>query len=309
MQKKLLTFLGALALFVVGCKVEQHAEPAKKRTSGELSLTLKNITKKTLYTTCFAYLKKDTAPRWRWHKSTVYELPPQQIVHIPIGYIKNPADFADSYGTLGVFNTRGEAERSVYELTPDNNKVDLDKLHVLQDQVVVLGIEKYGVVGDIFDYSFFPKDFEIPEVPELDFTVENATGKPLYVTAFIYQKKESMPIWRYDKSPVVRVENGQEALVDVDTLTNPYDRKYMRGFLAVFDESEKSDAFHSTFQLLQSHQKINIGLLAALRDRKVVLKSQKYGILGDIIDFVVKEPRKIAYSREKNVKYQPKYQG
>lgn len=309
MNKTTLYLGGLIALLLAGCQSGIQEQAAKKKKSGELSLTVKNITKQTLFATCFAYLKKDNAPRWRWHKTPIHELQPDQTAHIPIATIAHPTNYADSYGTLGVFASRQQAEQAIYELTPDENKVDLDKLHILQDKTIVLGIEKYGVVGDIFDYSFFPTDFEIPEVPELDFNVENETGKPLYVTAFIYQKKENMPIWRYDKSPVVRIEHGHTEMVDVDTLTNPYDRKYMRGFLAVFDESEKQDAYQATFQLLQAHQKINLGLLAALRDRKVVLKSQKYGILGDIIDFVVKEPRKIAYSKAENVRHQPTYHG
>ena len=93
------------------------------------------------------------------------------------------------YGTLGVFTSQTEAQNATYELTSDENKIDLDKVHKLGNQTIVLGVEKYGVVGDIFDYDFFPDDMHIPDIPELDFEVENHTGKPLYATAFIYQKK------------------------------------------------------------------------------------------------------------------------
>lgn len=293
-------------LMLTACKQEQSAEPAPIKTF-DLTIKVKNITNRTLFATCFAYMKKNNYPRWRWHKTKVRPLLPQEETIIPITQLTRKDDFHNVYGTLGVFLSQPEAEAAIYELTPDENKVDLDKLHKLTNQTIVLGIEKYGVVGDIFDYSFFPDDMNIPEVPELDFVVENKSGKTIYATAFIYQKKEVQPIWRYDKTPVVRIASGQSKLVDVDTLTDPYDRKYMRGFLAIFDESEQEDANHSTFQLLKEHQKVNLGLLAALRDRKVIIKNQKYGILGDIIDFTVHEPRKIAFSRHDNIKNQPRY--
>ena len=302
---KKLFLLCVTALFVTGCK--QPLSSLQKKPNYDLSIKVKNITKRTLYAASFTYMKQEHVPRWRWHKTKVHTLTPGTETIIPIARFNQKKLMKSAYGVLGVFTDKPAAEKSIYELLPDENKIDLDKVHKLQDQTVVLGIEKYGVVGDIFDYSFFPDELHIPDIPELDFKVENQTGKTIFATAFIYQKKENMPIWRYDKSPVVRIENGQTALIDVDTLTNPYDRKYMRGYLAVFDNDEEDDAYQSTFQLLKTHQKVNVGLLAALRDRKVILKHQKYGILGDVIDFTIKAPRKIAFSKHENIKTQPRY--
>lgn len=293
-------------LFLFGC-AKQDESAQSKQHGHTIEIKAKNITDRPLYAVCFAYMKQKHAPRWQWHKTPVATLEPNTITPITVGHIAKKAYYNSTYGVLGLFKTKQEADNSIYELTPDENKLDLDKLHKLENKTIVIGLEKYGIIGDIFDYSFFPDDMNIPDVPELDFKVENHTGKTIHVCAFIYQKKENMPVWRYDKSPVVQIEPNQEATIDVDTLTNPYDRKYMRGYLAVFDEGEEQLAHNATFQLLKAEQKLNIGLLAALRDRKVVLKNQKYGILGNLIDFTVKQPRKIAFSKHENIRNQPRY--
>ncbi|MDQ5890165.1 MAG: hypothetical protein QG604_39 [Candidatus Dependentiae bacterium] len=302
------TYLGLslLILYITGCAFDQ---PGAKAAQSECTLAVKirNITKRALYATCFAYIKKEQSPRWRWQKTNVYELIPDKDVIITIDTFKSPRSVPDALGVLGVFTTYEEADNAIYELLADANKIDLDRLQKLRDKTVLLGIEKYGVVGDIFDYSFVPDNAKPHAIPELDFAVENRSGKPLYATAFIYEKKEDMPIWRYDKSPVIKIEPDQTGVIDVDTMTNQYDRKYTRGFLAIFDESEKKQAYDSTYQLLEGHQTINLGLLSALENRKVILKSQKYGIMGDVIDFVVKEPRKITNSKSENIRYQPRY--
>jgi len=288
-----------------GCVLQKESSAESKEAT--LSISIRNITKRTLFTACFAYMKKEASPRWRWNKSNVYELTPNKEVTIPLETFKSKTRIPNAYGVLGVFSTYEEAENAIYELIPDENKVDIDLINKLQNKTIVLGIEKYGVVGDIYDYGFIPNTETMHEVPELDFAVENKTGKPLYVTAFIYQKKDDMPTWRYDKSPIIRIEADHSGIIDVDTITNTYDRKYTRGYLAVFDESEKKDAYDCTYQLLKDHQIINLGLLSALQNRKIILKSQKYGIMGDVIDFIAKEPHKVAHSKRENIKHQPRY--
>lgn len=305
MRIPMLFIMSVFVLLSTGCLVQK--ETTKESVSATLSVTIRNITKRTLFATCFAYMKKEAAPRWRWNKSAVYELTPNKDVTIVLDSFKSKTAIPNAYGVLGIFTSHEAADNAIYELLPDENKVDIDLINKLNDKTIVLGIEKYGVVGDIYDYSFIPNNQTMHEAPELDFSVENRTGKTLYMTAFIYQKKDDMPTWRYDKSPVIRVEADQTGIIDVDTLTNAYDRKYTRGYLAVFDESEKKDAFDCTYQLLKDHQIVNVGLLSALQNRKVILKSQKYGIIGNVIDFVVKEPRKAIYSKSENIKNQTRY--
>ncbi len=294
-----------ILLYITGCALTNQT--VKKDIEYPLTVKIRNITKRPLYTACFSYMKKGESPRWHWQKSSVHELLPEKDVIITIDTFRSKRTVPEIFGVLGVFTGHQEAENSIYEILPDTNKIDLDRIDKLQDKTIILGIEKYGVVGDIFDYSFVPDSGHSPDVPDLDFEVENQTGRPLYITAFVYEKKNDMPIWNYDKSPIIRVEPGQTHSINVDGVTTAYDRKYARGFLAIFDESERKEAYDSTYQLLKDHQKINIGLLAALAGRKVILNDQKYGILGDVIDFVVKDPRKISNSKSENIKFQPRY--
>jgi hypothetical protein len=307
-HSRLITAAFALACTLfTGC-LKNTAQNRKDAEPYQLSISVKNTTQTTLYATCFSYLKKEAVPRWRWYKTKVQELLPGREIMIPIETFPSKARFDEAYGILGVFHSWHEADRAIYELTPDENKIDLDRLSKLEGKTILLGAERYGIVGDIFDYSFIPQEVEAQsDVPELDFSVENQTGKPIFVTAFIYQKKEDMPIWRYDKSPIARIEHGESALIDVDTITNPYDRKYTRGHLAVFGANEEEAAKNATFQLLKPNQLLSVGLLSALRERKVILKRQKYGIMGDVIDFTIKNPRKIKFSKRENIKTQPRY--
>jgi len=254
-----------IGLFLSGCAKESALQELAKKEY-PFTIKIRNITKQTLYATCFTYMKKAESPRWRWNKTNVYELAPNREVHILIDTFTSPRAVPQAYGVLGVFTNYQQAQAAIYELTPDENKIDLDRIDKLKNKTIILGIEKYGVIGDIFDYSFIPDNNTCNETPELDFIVENKTGKTLYTAAFIYQKKENMPTWRYDKSEVIKIENDQSKTIDVDTITNTYDRKYTRGYLAVFDETEEKEAFNSTFQLLKSHQMINLGLLSAVTD-------------------------------------------
>jgi hypothetical protein len=286
-------FLGLALLTTFGCK--QHVlysrTAAEKKKEETLSVKVKNITSRTLYVTCFCYLKKKNSPRWHWYKTPVHELGEEQETTISIGHIPEYRTRKNVYGVLGVFTERKKAESAIYELMEDHNKIDLDRIVKIKDNTILIGVEKYGIQGDVFDYDFVPDNQEVVEVPELDFVVYNETGKPVYATAFIYQKKEDMPVWKYDKSPVIRIEPGSQGVIDVDTLTDPYDRKYMRGYLAVFDEAEEQQANQATYQLLKEHQKITLGLLSALQSKKVVLKYQRYGILGDSLKFKIEDTR------------------
>jgi len=285
-------------IMLTGCQKEEKSSAEQNKNDRTLTLKVKNISKNHLYAACFSYMKKEFNTRWRWHKSNVFLLSPKKEISIPLGTISDKQDLNSVYGMLGIFKSQKQAEDAIYELLPDNNKIDLDRLYKLKDQTLIIGVEKYGVTGDIFDYDIIPNELsKIDLQPELDFKVENRTGKPLYVTAFIYQKKDDMPVWRYDKAPLIRIDNGATGVVDVDTLQNEYDHKYTRGYLAVFEEDEKQEAETATYELLKPYQKVSLGILAKLNHKRVVLNNQKYGILGDTIEFSIKEPRRIDFAK------------
>jgi len=295
-------------LFLSGCtKTTKEASATQSTNSYPLAIKVRNITKRTLYAACFSYMKKENAARWYWHKTDVYELIPNRDVTMTLGLFPSKFKLPDAFGILGVFLNYHDAENATYELMPDDNKLDLDRLLKLEGKTVVIGVEKYGIAGDAFDYGFIPDGQNMKDVPALDFSVENGTGKPLYVTAFVYEKKADMPIWEYEKSPVVYIEPNQKGLIEVDKILNAYDRKNIYGYLGVFDGSEKKDAENATYQLLKDNQIVDLGLLSVIREKNIMLKAQKYGIMGDVIEFVTKEPRKISFSKRENIKYQPRY--
>lgn len=302
----MLNYILSLLLFPLicslsGCLKNPHSFQNNQENDSHLSIQVKNITSQPLFATCFTYMKAKHNTRWKWHKSAVQALPPYQEITIELGDIDDVRHLPEILSTLAVFTTEHEAHKAIYELLDDHSKISLDRVHKLKDQTVIIGIEKYGVRGDFFDFDFIPHslkaEYETDKVEELDFIVENKTNSPVYVTAFVYQKKEDMPTWRYDKTPLCYIKPYEAAVIDIDTITEGYDRQYLRASLAVFEEHEKEKAEHATYQLIDKHNLINIGLLSTLINKKVILQRKKYGIMGDVLEFSLKEPSSIDYEK------------
>jgi hypothetical protein len=279
-----------------------------------LDFDVQNKTGKTIYASCFAYIKKRDFGRWRWDKSPVYKLDHLQTQKVHIDYIDDDYSRKHVFGYLGVFTNEKDADDAIYELLPDRNKLDLDQLMYLHDKKVTLEIERYGFKGEYFEFDFAEKNAhdqerKINRTPELDFFVENKTGKPILATCFVYQKKakgtwfaaidekDDMEVWRYDKTPVISIPPNEVSIIDVDTITESRDRSYVRGFLAIFDEDESKLAQESTFELLGSHRKLNLGLLSMLKNKKVVVDVERYGIAEDFIDFVIKPIQRVDFTK------------
>jgi len=273
----------------------EKKDDIEKVPKEELDFEVLNLTGKKIYLACFTYIKKMAFTRWYWDKSQVHELDEGQSVIIDIDSIEDEKDRENVYGYLAVFDNKEEAEDSIYELLDDDYKIDIDKIIKLKDKRVVLGIEKYGFKEELLDFAIIDKERE--RIPELDFFVENQTGRNLFVTCFVYQKKENHPIWRYDKTPVKKIAPGQMAIMDVDTIAQKYDRVYLRGFLGVFDETEEKLAQESTYELLAPNNKIDLGRIMLFRDKKVILEPERYGLLGDIIKFSAKPTKKIDFTK------------
>ena len=291
----------AIVLLASGCGTKQGQVKAKIKKE-ELSIKVKNITQATVFTTCFVYIKKENAPRWRWDKSPVFKVENEQEITIPIAKLSHKRDLEHVYGALGVFNKREDADDAIYELLSDEHKVDLDRVHTINNKTVLLGVERYGnLYPSKIDYEFVEDHTQrgkaIANAEELDFFVENNMDRPVYVAGFIYQKKEDMPVWRFDKTPIVKIHPGELGKIDVDTLTVDYDRKYMRAYLGIFHENEKEEAENSTYQLLKPYQRVNLGPIGDLQDKKISLAVEQYGIMGNMIDFSIKEPHRITFGK------------
>lgn len=276
----------------------------------ELDFDVENKTGKTIYVTCFTYQRRIAFGHWHWAKSPIYKLDDNQITTIDIDSITDEQDRKHVFGYLAILPTQKEADDAIFELLPDKNKLDLDLIIELKGKKVTINVEKYGSRGDYFEYDFINKTGDLKsDIPELDFAVENKTGKPIFVTCFVYQKKakstwlasfeqkDDMAVWRFDKTPIIRIDPGKVGLVDVDTIENNSDRQYVRGYLAIFDEDEEDMAYKSVYELLETNRKLNLGELWRLKNTKIVIEIEKYGIMQDFINYTIKPRSEIDFTK------------
>lgn len=300
---------------------QQQTQSPNKVPIVPLNFDVENQTGKTVYVTCFSYIKKRPFTRWRWDKSSIYKLEHQGTATIDIDKIEDEQDRNNVFAYLAVLDTEKEAQDAVYELLDDSKKIELDQLIHLRNKKVVIEVEKYGVLGEFYDYDFVKKTQPTSsKSPELDFLVENQTGKKVYVTCFVYEKKakgtwlakktkeawttvdesrDDMSVWRFDKTPIITLTPGESGLINVDTIVEPRDRDYVRGYLAIYDEDERKDAELDIYELLATNRKRDLGVLKELKDKKIILNVEQYGVVGEFIDFVVKPVQRIDFSKFK----------
>lgn len=299
-------------------KTKNSLTPEVKK---ELDFLVENKTGKTIYVTSFVYLKRHRFSRWRWHKSPVYKIEDKTLITIDIPSIEDDLDRDNTFGYLAVFNTFEEADDAIYELLPDKNKIDLDILVHLSGKKVTIEIEKYGK-ETFYEYDFTPtKPDEQKHIPELDFAVENKTGKTIHVVGFTFQKRakgtwlaqktkevwsseddtrDDMSTWRFDKLPLITLKPGEKGIMDVDTIIEKRDRNEVQGYLAIYDEDELEEAQNAIYELLPEEKKITLGKLSAgVAQKKVVITIDQYGTLGDIIDFKIQKPTRIDFKKIK----------
>lgn len=280
------------------------AVSANETDETTLNFSVKNATRQTLFVTCFSYLQKHSYSAWRWDKSPICELKSNQEGTIEIDKTFSNQVAENIYGYLGIFNTLEEAEESTYELLDDSKKLDLDLLYKIGQNTVTIEVEKYGIEEQVFDYHLTGRQIEqLGYQPELDFFVENKTGKTIHVTCFVYEQQEdsiNTSVWKYTKTPVQTLDAGEIGIIDIASIKDVYDTLYMRGTLAIFEEDEEELANQATFQLISEKKKVKLDRLSALRGKKIVLTVEKYGSSGEFLDYVIKtKPRKV-YSEENN---------
>ncbi len=255
----------------------------------ELDFLVENLTGKTIYVTCFSYIKRHDFNRWRWDKSQIYKLNDKEKAVIDIDTIEDQETRENVYASLAIFDNKKDAQESTFELLDENNRLDLDKIYKLKNKVVKLGVEKYGFKKDILINTIenIENNNTISQ-NELDFLVRNNTGKNVYICCFVYQKKENDLVWRYDKTDIKLLERDQTMLVDIDTMDNEENRNLSKGYLAIFNEEDKEAAEKSTFELLPVNNKITLGYLHQLKNKTVELEIERYGILDDFFEYSIK---------------------
>lgn len=128
---------------------------------------------------------------------------------------------------------------------------------------------------------------------ELDFPVRNDTEQTWYISCFYWAKKIDVPVWRWYKSPIYKLEPGQEVIVDIDTFGNDKDRDDIYGWLTVFKSEIEADV--ATWATTPDKAKVQINKLSTLKKKKqgemvqyeIVLVPEKYGFYGTIIDYKI----------------------
>jgi len=300
-------------------KKKLHATMAPIMTDAIIDFEVENKTGNTVYVACFSYMKKHTFERWRWNKSPVYKIDDDQKTTIKLPPIDDEQDRENTFGYLAVYKEAQGADDATYELLPDSNKLALDLLVHLKGKKVVLEVEKYGFKDDFFEYDFVRKDQKSATTPpSLDFAVENQTGKTVIVTCFVFQKKakgtwlaektkadwklgeetrDDMSLWRFDKTSIITLKHGESGAINVDTIIEGRDRVDVRGYLAIFDEDEQKKAEDSIYELLPAQNKLQLDKLANLKNKKVVLEIEEYGIADDILDYKVKPISHIDFTK------------
>jgi hypothetical protein len=263
---------------------------ATNNNNEELDFEVKNDTGKTIFATCFSYIQKEPFTHWRWDKSPVYKIEHGKTAIINIDTIPDKQNQKSVYAYLAIFDDEKKARASIYELVDDTKKIDLNKLYNLIGKTVTIKVERYGFKKELLDFAIVDQIKEREEVqPELDFVVENGNGKTIFVTVFTYQIKDDIrSVWNYDKSAVYKLKPGEQVVIDIDTIDSERNRKYMSGFLAVFDEHEEKLARESTYELLPSKYKIPLGRLSHLEGEKVVIEVEQYGAVGELTEFDIR---------------------
>jgi len=289
---KILVFFACLGtLFLFGCGKEKRKDltQAENGQTKELDFQVKNETGKTIYVTCFSYIQKGRFSRWHWDKSPVYKLEQNKSVFINVDTIPDKEHSEHTFAYLAVFSDEAAANQAIYELLEDQTKVDLDQVYNLFNKQVIITVEKYGFKEEQIDFAVVKKLKKKLPPPELDFVIENQTGKTIYVCCFVHQIKDDIrSVWAYDKTTVQKLLPNQTSLINIDTISNIKDRAFVPGYLAVFEEYEEKEARESTYELLKPKNKIVLGRLSHLKEKKVIIEVEKYGAVGDITEITIK---------------------
>ncbi len=274
-MKKILLIL--LCILMPACHKENQFEHYKKITPKiELDFYVKNETSKTIYVTCFYYAATSEDSRWQWNKSSIVKLEPNNKEFIDIKTIKSLKNTQDIYGDLAIFDTLEEAETSIYQLLPDHKKIQLPLLIKIKDKILSIRPEYYGFKGKRLELAI---NQDQKSTNELDFIVENASNENFFITCFVYQLEPNQPTWIMDKTNVIELKKGSQAIIDVDTLDiSKEDKENVIGVLGIF--KNKAAAEKSTFELLQPDERINIGKLMQYQNQKIVIIPRTYGAIG-----------------------------
>ena len=258
---------------------KSHLQKKSSVENNKITFVVENDTSQKLNIVCFYYAKRKSSNRWTWYKTNnIITLTPKTKAPFSIPIITTKEDLNHVHAYLALFNNKIDAQTSIFQLLSDEQKLDLGKIEKLNNKSVLLESTRYGFKGERIEYAI--TNGRKIKIPELDFIVENQSGKNLYINTFVYQHHGAHPQWDFEKLPTRFVKNGQQTTFDVDTVTKKYDWSNVRGYVGIFNKDERNKAKESTYESLNPNQKINIGRLEKIINKKIVIIPKTYGVLG-----------------------------
>ncbi len=275
--------------------------------SKSLSFEVYNKIGQKRFVTCFYWMKNKPEARWRWAKTKIYEVENNAVQNIILETIPDSRDRAWTFGFLGVFDDKREADRATFERVDKKKLIDLDLLSLLKNRRVSLVVKKYGLEGSqVFYEKESARESGIQSAEGLDFWVKNQTDKEIYATCFIYEQpnlESDYSLWRYQKGSVLELNPGETKKMVIPPVDSEYKRSYMRGVLGIFPKGEKKVSQDSTFELTEPDNKLNLGLLSSVRGKVISVRAEKYGIFEDVLDYEVKDSSK--FFNKRSGKWEP----
>lgn len=117
----------------------------------------------------------------------------------------------------------------------------------------------------------------------LNFEVENQTGKTVYVSGFIYMRKNTFTRWRWFKTDVYKLDPKESKIVHVDTVPDENDRNNVYGMLGIFNTQLEAD--EATYELTDERHVLDLDLLTQLKGKKVTIMIEQYGFKEPFYDY------------------------
>lgn len=135
----------------------------------ELDFYVRNTTDRSLLVCGFIYHKrakgswikkgqKDDIESWRFSKTKVLTLKPEEVGYIDVETIQSDYDRASTIGYVAVFelNEKQKAEESTFELLEQKRILSIGNLQEHRNGLVNIEIKKYGILEDVIEYTTKP---------------------------------------------------------------------------------------------------------------------------------------------------------
>jgi hypothetical protein len=206
-------------------------------------------------------------------KKTTLELPPDLLQKKNKAPEKTTNTTSQSTTSLGdkVANEKQEEERF--------SKSDVKS--IIENQKTNVPIEMLRVQS--------PKEKPLPKIldtDQLSVKVKNGSNKKLILTCFYYTKLRGNGYWKWLKSPIITLNEGEECFFEIKAIDDAQIKKDIYGYLGIFKTKEEAE--DATFESLTDDQKIDLDRVIELRETTIEVMINKYGFKTDQLDYRLK---------------------